>query len=281
MAFTTRIADDGEILRPRLTPPVVSGHKYERGNAVIISGLRHRTGSARIAARACLRTGAGLVTLVGKPDALDEHAAHVSSIPLRDEDNYYAMVGGQCDVVAIGPGCGVNDETCEKVLKLLARNIPVVLDADAMTAFEYEMDTLIDALHDKVILTPHEGEFARLFPDIDVSDHESAVLAAAERCHANVLLKGAETCIASPGGRLAVNRHASPWLATVGSGDVLTGIIAGVIAQGCPTFEGAATAAWLHGEIGCRHGPGLVSEDMPKMIPDILVDLLKESASES
>lgn len=274
MSFTARIAANGDIEQPELRPPERSGHKYYRGHAFIVSGLRHRTGASRLAAQACLRTGAGLVTIIGKDDALDEHAAFVTAIMLREEDDHFSMVGGVGNVIAIGPASGVNEETCVKVLRLLARGNPIVLDADAMTAFETDPGRLFAALHDKAVLTPHEGEFVRLFPDIALTDRKVAALIAAARSGANVLLKGRNTQIASPEGRWAANSHSSPWLATAGSGDVLTGIITGLMAQGSASFDAAAIGAWLHGEIGRRGGVGLTADDMPGLLPTVLADIL-------
>jgi len=273
MAFSAQFSKTGEIGQPALHMPKSDGHKYHRGHAFVISGPRHRTGAARLAACAALRTGAGLVTIIGNADALNEHAAHVTAIMLREEDAQFRVIGGRTNAVAIGPAAGVNDETCTRVLRLLALGMPTVLDADAMTSFEGTPDRLFSALHHKAVLTPHEGEFRRLFPDIDLADRADAVRQAARRANAIVLLKGPETQIASPQGRWAINRNASPWLATAGSGDVLTGIVTGLLAQQSPAFEAAAMAAWLHGEIAKRSGAGLTADDMPGLIPSVLRDL--------
>ena len=272
--FEARFGKDGAVEAPRVTPPAADGHKYDRGHAFILSGPRHRTGAARLAATACLRIGAGLVTLVGEAAALDEHAAHVTAIMLREDDGIYDFVDDRTGALAMGPGLGVGDSSCTKVLKLLATGCPTVLDADALTSFADDPPRLFDALHGACVCTPHAGEFDRLFPDIDLRDHAEAACKAAERSGAIVLLKGAETHIAAPDGRQGVNRHASPWLATAGAGDVLTGLIAGLLSQQTPAFEAAAMAAWLHGDAGRRGGAGLIADDLPELVANTLQTLV-------
>ncbi|WP_420605204.1 NAD(P)H-hydrate dehydratase [Novosphingopyxis sp.] len=271
--FEARFEEDGSVAAPRLTPPSADGHKYDRGHAFILSGPRHRTGAARLAAMACLRVGAGLVTLVGEAAALDEHAAQVAAIMLREDDGVCAFIDDRTGALAMGPGLGAGERTRAKVLDWLDKGFPAVLDADALTSFAGDPDTLFAALRDDVVLTPHAGEFARLFPDIAMDDRKSAVCVAAERSGAVVLLKGAQTHIADPTGRHAVNRHASPWLATAGAGDVLTGMIAGLLSQHLLAFDAAAVAAWLHGDAGMRGGAGLVADDLPGLIVGTLQDL--------
>lgn len=243
---------------------------------MVFSGPALRTGASRLTAQAALAVGAGLVTLVGEPDALHEHAAQVTAIMLREEGD---KIDDRVRAAAIGPGAGVSAQTRNRVLRLLHHGVPLAIDADAITAFEGQPAELFAALHDQAVLSPHEGEFARLFPAIDLADRLMAVRLAAERSGAVVLLKGPETLIAAPDGRWAINRHASPWLATAGSGDVLTGLICGVMAQGSGAFEAACIAAWLHGDIGVRGGPGLTADRMVDLIPDVMRGCLSNDTS--
>ncbi len=274
MSFRCTLSDERTIERPVLLIPPADTHKYERGAAVVFSGPVLRTGASRLTAQAALAVGAGLVTIVGEYDALCEHAAHVTAIMLREADADLTVVDDRVRAAAIGPGAGVSEQTRERVLRLLHRGISLVLDADAITSFADNPAELFEQIHDQVVLTPHEGEFARLFPAIDLADRLTAARLAAEVSGAVMLLKGPETVVAAPDGRLAVNRHASPWLATAGSGDVLAGLICGVLAQGNTAFEAACIASWLHGDIGVRHGPGLTADRMAKLIPLVLRDCL-------
>ncbi len=243
---------------------------------MVFSGPALRTGASRLTAQAALAVGAGLVTLVGEHEALKEHAAHVTSTMLREADEHLTVVDDRARAAAIGPGAGISEQTCETVLHLLKKGMPLVLDADAITSFADNPAELFEQIHDQVVLTPHEGEFARLFPAIDLADRLTAARLAAEVSGAVVLLKGPETVVAAPYGRLAVNRHASPWLATAGSGDVLAGLICGVLAQGNTAFEAACIASWLHGDIGVRAGPGLTADGMMGWIPLVLAGCLSE-----
>jgi ADP-dependent NAD(P)H-hydrate dehydratase / NAD(P)H-hydrate epimerase len=268
MGFTLNLADDGTILRPGLTAPGVQAHKYSRGHAMVWSGPPLRTGASRLSAQAALAVGAGLVTIIGERAALAEQAAHVTAIMLREADVQLSIIDDRVTALAIGPGAG--HDIADTVCQFLDRAIPTVLDADAITAFEVDSDRLFNHLSADDVMTPHVGEFARLFPDISLDDRQKAALLAAQRSGAIVLLKGAETIIASPDGRLAINRRASPWLATAGSGDVLTGLICGLLAQGISAFDAACIAAWLHGDIGVRAGPGLIADGMIGQIPLVL-----------
>ncbi len=276
--FEARFAEDGTVLAPRVSPPADDGHKYDRGHAFVLSGPRHATGAARLAAMACLRVGAGLVTVVGEAAALDEHAAHLTAIMLRRDDGANAFIDDRTGALALGPGLGVGEGTRAKALDWLGRGFATVLDADALTSFAEDSASLFSHLREDVVLTPHAGEFARLFPDIEMDDRASAVRSAAERSEATVLLKGAATHIASPSGRHAVNRHATPWLATAAAGDVLTGTIAGLLSQHDDAFEAAAMAAWLHGDAGQRGGAGLIADDLPGLLALTLADLCEERA---
>jgi ADP-dependent NAD(P)H-hydrate dehydratase / NAD(P)H-hydrate epimerase len=278
MAFTLDLADDGTILRPGLTAPDADAHKYSRGHAVIWSGPPLRTGASRLSAQAALAVGAGLVTILGERVALAEHAAHVTAIMLREADATSRVIDDRVTAMAIGPGAG--QDIADTVCQLLDRGISTVLDADAITAFEADSARLFKHIHADDVMTPHAGEFARLFPDIATEDRANAALAAAQRSGSVVLLKGPETRIAAPDGRAAINRHASPWLATAGSGDVLTGLICGLLAQGIPAFEAACIAAWLHGDIGVRAGPGLTADGMVGYIPLVLRGCLTDAGGD-
>ena len=273
MGFSAYYAADGRVLPPILAPPESDTHKYARGHALIFSGPELATGASRLAAEAALRIGAGLVTIVGEKAALREHAAHVSAIMLREEGEDDPLSDRRTASVLIGPGAGRGGATRNRTLRLLNRGCAALLDADALTSFADEPDALFSALHDQCVLTPHEGEYGRLFPDISLIDRDEAALAASERAGSIVLLKGSRTSIAAPDGRLAYNDHSSPWLATAGSGDTLGGMIAGFLAQGCDPFDAAAMASWLHGEAGLRAGAGLTADDLPLLIPSILADL--------
>lgn len=276
MSFHCLISEQRVIERPLLLPPPSDTHKYARGAALVFSGPALRTGAARLTAQAALAVGAGLVTIVGDAEALKEHAAHVTAIMLREADEHLSIIDARVHAAAIGPGAGITDKTRKTVLHLLRLGMPLVLDADALTIFADNRATLFAALHDQVVLTPHEGEFSRLFPDIDLQDRLTAARLAAEISGSLILLKGAETVVAAPDGRLALNRHASPWLATAGSGDVLMGLICGMLAQGSTAFDAACIAAWLHGDIGVRGGPGLTADRMVDLISLVLTGCLSE-----
>jgi hydroxyethylthiazole kinase-like uncharacterized protein yjeF len=257
--------------------PTVDGHKYSRGHAVVVSGGLTSTGAARLAARAALRAGAGLVTIASPRDALSANAAANLAAMVRAADGAKELAGlledKRLNAVVVGPGSGVGAATREIALATLAGSRAVVLDADALTSFADDPDELFFATKVRpapTVLTPHYGEFARLFKK-QAQAAESAskcdlVHRAAAASSAIVLLKGADTVVAEPEGRLAITDNAPPWLATAGSGDVLAGIVAALLAQGMPPFEAAAAAAWLHGEAGNEAGPGLISEDLPEAL---------------
>ena len=276
MGFTLNLDAASVIGRPVLTPPPVDAHKYSRGSAMVVSGPVLRTGASRLTAQAALIVGAGLVTILGHLDALHEHAAHVTAVILREADEEFSAVDNHVRALAIGPGAGLNDRLVHDVATLSLRKIPIVLDADALTVFEAKPEMLFAMLHKDAVLTPHEGEFSRLFSDIALSGREQATRLAAAKSGATVLLKGPVTAVAAPDGRTATNHHTAPWLATAGSGDVLTGLICGLLAQRCTPFDAACIGAWLHGDIGVRGGPGLTADRMLDLIPLVLTGCLSE-----
>jgi hydroxyethylthiazole kinase-like uncharacterized protein yjeF len=256
--------------RGRFPAPAAGGHKYGRGHAVVVSGGRAHTGAARLAAMAALRGGAGLVTLASPRDALDVNAAASLAVmvrPVGTAAELEAMLSDRrFNAVAIGPGAGVGDHTREMARTALAGPRGVVLDADALTSFAGHADDLFAALraNGNAVLTPHAGEFHRLFGGVldAAASKLDAARAAAAMAGAVVIYKGADTVIAAPGGRAAINANAPPWLATAGTGDVLAGLVTALLAQGMPPFEAAAAAVWIHGAAATAAGPGMISEDL-------------------
>jgi hydroxyethylthiazole kinase-like uncharacterized protein yjeF len=262
--------------------PRADGHKYSRGHCVVVSGGPTATGAARLAARGALRIGAGLVTVASPPHAVMVHAAHLTAIMLKPFDGAEGLASlledRRLNSVVIGPALGVGGETREMVMAALASGAAVTLDADALTAFRDDPEALFARLHDRCVLTPHDGEFERLFPGLreDSADKVAAVRAAAARAGCAVLLKGGDTVIAQPGGKAAINANAPPDLATAGAGDVLAGFIAGLLAQGMTGFDAACAGTWLHGDAARHAGPGLISEDLPEFLPESLAALASQ-----
>ncbi len=268
--------------------PRIDGHKYDRGHVVVVSGGLAATGAARLSARGSLRAGAGLVTLASPRDALAVNASALSAVMVRAVDTvveFAEMLGDKrFNTCVIGPGAGVGGRTRDFVLTAMSAKRGVVLDADALTSFADGPDRLFEAIKDspdpQVILTPHEGEFPRLFSDISnkhpLRSKLGRVRAAAERSGAVVLLKGPDTVVASPEGRAAIAANAPPWLATAGAGDVLSGMISGLLAQGVPAFEAASIGVWMHGEAAREAGPGLIAEDLPEVLPAVMRHLYDE-----
>ena len=249
-------------------------HKHARGHAMVASGGAWSSGAARLAARAALRAGAGLVTVLSPAAAGPANAAQLTAVMLAPAETPRELASRAQTAAAcvIGPGFGLDRDVQGAVLALAALARPLVLDADALTGFADAPERLFAATHPACVLTPHVGEFRRLFPDIAesaVSKIEKA-RAAARRAGCVVLLKGADTVVADPAGRAAVNETGTPYMATAGSGDVLAGVIAGLLAQGMPAWEAACAAAWLHGMAGEAAGPGLIAEDLCDAIPRAL-----------
>lgn len=263
--------------------PRLEANKYERGHTIVVSGGVSATGAARLAALAALRAGSGLVSVASPASAVMVNASQLTSVMVKGFSNFekFAQVveDPRLNAFVIGPGNGVGDKTKERVLHLLASRRAIVLDADALTSFEDDKETLFNALHDKAVLTPHAGEFRRLFDDIEPLPKHEAAAEAARRTGAVVVLKGPDTVIAAPDGQIVINANAPATLATAGSGDVLAGLIAGLLAQGMSAFDAACAGVWIHGQAAALFGPGLISEDLPDLVPDVL-DLLSDTGGE-
>ena len=263
--------------------PSALTHKHSRGRMMVVSGEAWNTGAARLAARAGLRIGAGLVTLLSPPEALAINAAHLEAVMLLPFDSELELeaAADDADVVVIGPAAGVDHSTLSNVLALARTGAALVIDADALSVFRRDPEALFSALDRDDVLTPHVGEFERVFPGLLAASPNriAATQEAARRAGAVVLLKGSDTVIASPTGQCAVNTNGSPWLATAGSGDVLAGLIAGLAAQGMPSFEAACAGVWIHSAAAHLFGPGLISEDLPGLVPRVLQGLFSELSS--
>ena len=253
--------------------PQPGGNKYSRGHAVVLGGAM--SGAARLAADGARRIGAGLVTIVSPEESVGIFAAGspgtivVSAANPELFDAYIADT--RRNAILIGPGAGVSAETRARVLSALGKEKTCVLDADALTVFQDDHAGFYRALNLRCVLTPHEGEFARVFTT--TGDKRARAREAAASAGAVVLLKGADTVIAAPDGRLVINTNAPPGLATAGSGDVLAGMILGLLAARMEAFEAACAATWIHGRSGAGHGPGLIAEDLASGIPRVLATL--------
>jgi len=262
--------------------PGIDGNKFSRGHVLVVSGDAASTGAARLSARGALRAGAGLVTLASPRDALSVNAAALTAVMVRAIDTpveFGETLGDKrFNTVVIGPGAGIGERTRAFVHTALSARRNLVLDADALTSFAEAPHKLFEQIKAEkdaqVVLTPHEGEFPRLFSDLSNKTPGRSKLervrAAAERCGAVVLLKGPDTTVAAPDGRATIAANAPPWLATAGAGDVLAGVIAGLLAQGVPAFEAASQGVWMHGEAAREAGPGLIAEDLPEVMPAVV-----------
>ena len=263
--------NDPDLWREALPRPRGADHKYARGHALIVGGYPV-TGAARLAARGAARAGAGLTTIAVPEIALPIYAAASLSImtaPLADAADFARLLAEpRFSAFLIGPGAGVGAHTRARASAILATGRPVVLDADALSAFESDPPSLLRAIRGACVLTPHEGEFRRLFDA--GGDKLVRARAAAAASRAIVVLKGADTVIAAPDGRAAINANAPPTLATAGSGDVLGGMVLGLLAQGMEPWRAAAAAVWMHGAAAAAFGPGLLAEDLPELLPAVL-----------
>jgi len=252
-------------------------NKYTRGHALIMGGYP-LTGAARLAACGAARIGAGLTTIAVPPVAFPIYAAALTSIMVRPcataQDLQHLLDDAHLSACLVGPGAGVNDATRAHAMAMLATSKPTVLDADALSVFAQDVTALAQAIHGPCVLTPHAGEFRRLFNATD--DALAHARAGAKQSGAIVVLKGHHTVIAAADGRAIVNRNAPPTLATAGSGDVLAGMILGLLAQGMEPFFAAAAAVWMHGAAATAFGPGLMAEDLPEALPGVLRALYGE-----
>jgi hydroxyethylthiazole kinase-like uncharacterized protein yjeF len=265
--------------REALPWPGPETHKHARGRLGVVSGGPLSTGAARLAARAGLRVGAGLVKVLCPPEAALVVAAALEAVMVDAFVSPEALgaLAEAMDCVVIGPAAGLNDATVQNLAALSRTGAALVVDADALTIFRGRGVDLFAGLDRDDVLTPHEGEFERVFPGLLGKGRETAALESAALAGAHVVLKGAETVIASPDGRLSLNPNGTPWLATAGSGDVLAGLIGGLVAQGMPTFEAASAAVWIHAAAADRFGPGLIAEDLPDLVPGVLGSLRKDA----
>ncbi len=257
--------------RREMPRPMAADNKYSRGHALLCGG-HPMTGAARMAARAAARAGAGLTSIAVPEVALPIYAGALTSIMVhpisRPEDFSRLLADSRYTALLIGPGAGVNETTRGRALAMLATQRAVLLDADAISVFADRPEALAAAIKGPCILTPHEGEFARLF-DIK-GDKLTRARAAARTSGAIIVLKGSDTVVAAPDGRAIVNTNAPANLATAGSGDVLGGMMLGLLAQGMDAFLAAAAGVWLHGAAAAQFGPGLLAEDLPDLLPGVL-----------
>jgi len=280
--------NDPTLWRSLLPVPVAETHKYRRGHVGVLSGGPTATGAARLSAMAAARAGAGAVTLLSPGNALAVNAMHLTAIMLRKADDAEEVRSfleeRKPGALVLGPGLPASGGTAALAIDLLAHfdnaSPALVLDASALTAFAGQPEILFDAATrpelPPIVLTPHHGEFGRLFAEIALDDERSKLekaRAAARRAGATVIYKGPDTVIAAPDGRAAINTNGTPLLATAGSGDVLSGIVASLLAQGMPAFEAACAAVWMHAEAALRFGPGLIAEDLPGVLPSVARDL--------
>ncbi len=267
--------NDPALWAARFPVPALADHKYTRGHAIVVGGDASHSGAARLAARSALRVGAGLVTALAPSPALAVYAAQLTAVMLGSLDTLPEVLADRRkNALAIGPGCGVGDATRDRALAALAAGKRCVLDADALTSFQDDPSALFAAIEGAVVMTPHEGEYGRLFSH-DGDKLTRATKAAAES-GAVIVLKGADTVIAAPDGRAAINVNAPATLATAGAGDVLAGLVLGLLAQGMPAFEAAAAGVWLHGAAATAFGPGLIAEDLAEALPQIMRRLIEE-----
>lgn len=278
-----------DLWRARLPDHAAGTHKYGRGAVAVAAGGLSGVGAPRLGARAALRIGAGLATIICRPEALAAHGARgpdaLMQTPAADAPAFTAALSTRkVDALLIGPALGLDDEARSWVAAALGGDWPCVFDADALTLIGADRSSFFGRLHSRAgacVLTPHEGEFKRMFGDAAGFEAARGKLErarqAARLTGAVVVLKGSDTVIAAPDGRTAINDTGSPALATAGSGDVLGGIVAGLLAQRMPAFEAACAAAWLHGRAGEALGMGLIADDLPEALPGLLAALDREA----
>lgn len=242
----------------------------------MVSGRALHTGAARLAARAGLRMGAGVVRILCPPDAAGVIAPSIEAVMLTAFASPEALAreAAQMDAIVIGPAAGLDDVTVANIQAVALGGAALVIDADGLSVFKGRGDELFAALDRDDVLTPHEGEFERLFPGLLDQGREGAAVEAARRAGSVLVLKGFQTIIAAPDGRAAINPNGSPWLATAGTGDVLAGMIGGLLAQRMDSFDATCAAVWVHAEAANEFGPGLISEDIEAMLPNVLKKLL-------
>lgn len=265
--------------------PDLEDHKYSKGHTVVFSGPHHSTGAARLCAMAALRCGAGLVTVASPPDAVSVNASHLTSVMIRPLNNVQDVLellkDERINTIAIGPGFGVGKRTREFVEAVLYSPRSIVLDADALTSFaedpRFLFNLIADNDHSEIVMTPHHGEFSKLFGEcMELDNKIDMARKAAETSGSVIVLKGADTVVANPEGWTAINDNAPPWLATAGSGDVLSGIISGLLSQSISPFDSAKIGVWLHGAAAQRIGPGLISEELIPALKPVIKDLTSE-----
>ena len=251
----------------------IDANKYTRGHVVVYGGYP-MTGAARLVARTAARAGAGMVTIGTQTSALDSYLASVESILVKpaDDARQWGELLTKANAAVVGPGAGVGELTKSVAIESLRRGVPTVLDADGLTSFVGSVDGLAKAAHAQLVMTPHEGEFSRLFES--EGDREARASAAAKRTGGVMVLKGNQTVLAAPDDRVVINDNAPPTLATAGSGDVLAGLIASLLARGMPAFDAACAGVWVHGEAANRAAPGLIADDLPGLIALVLADLV-------
>lgn len=251
-------------------------HKHARGRLAIVGSSPSRTGATRLAARGGMRIGAGVITVLSPPASVLIYAGALEAAILkafRSEEELVELAR-PAQAVVIGPNAGVTEQTRERMRRLAELDAALVLDADAISAFAGRAEELFASTRERDVLTPHEQEFRRVFPELlETLGRETAAAQAARQAGCVVVLKGARTVIAAPDGRLAVNGCGTAWLATAGSGDVLAGFAGGLIAQGLASFEAACAAVWAHAQAGARFGPGLTAEDLPDAVLPVLREL--------
>ena len=276
-----------ELWRSSIIDPEIDTHKYRRGHCLVVSGPELQTGASRLAAIAALQAGAGAVTIAGARDALRIHAAHLTAIMLREAEtpaDFAALLERRFKAVIIGPAAGAGEQTLARIAAILHAAIPLVIDADGLTSLMGQLETVRARVDGKspLVMTPHSGEFERLFASNLMDDLTYVRLgaglraskvekarAAARLTGAVIVFKGADTVIAAPDGRAAINDNAGPQLATAGSGDVLAGIVGSHLAQGMPGFEAAASAVWLHGRLGEILGKGLTADQLAASVKPV------------